>query len=125
MYALHIHHDAAKDLRQLRLTDLDAFGRITAILQEIKASQYLLDCLTARDFGYDKSETFHVTEIASLRRAGNFWRLKIWEIKGYRVIYCYIPGERAYYVLGIMERGINYETDHPFMQRVIDAYRNL
>ncbi len=126
MYKLDIHESAVSDLKELMVKDADAASKIVALLEQIKADQYLLDSLTVHNFGEDHSEDFHVSKYYEFwNRNIDIWRLKIWKVQKYRIIYAYHRGHGAYYILAIAPRSFNYDKEHPITKRIISQYSEL
>jgi hypothetical protein len=130
VFQLLISPDARSDLDQLWKSDPASAGVLQALLQQIAASQQLLDALTIRDFGAYESEAFHVDMWVGQQRLGrNLWRLKHWELEGrgarYRVIYALEPRVSRYYVLGIFPREFNYDPKDARTHRVLAACEAL
>lgn len=129
MYSLEIHEDAENDLEDLKKSHPDVAVNILVHLQEIKNDQELLDSLTVYNFGADRTAKYHVVKWWSFWKQGiDLWRLKIWELEDigsqYRIVYAYMRGQREYAVLGIAHRDWDYDEDHEFTKRVIDAYND-
>jgi hypothetical protein len=129
-FQLLIAPAARLDLDGLWKSDPASAGVLEALLQQIAASQRLLDALTIRDFGAYELEAFHVeTWIAQQRLGRNLWRLKHWELEGrgkrYRVVYTLDPRVSRYYVLAIFPREFNYDSKDARTKRVVEAYERL
>ena len=131
MLSLTIHPDARLDLADLRTRSQAAWGRIAALLEQLKADPRLLDALTDHDYGAARTQPFTVSRIESQWHTGkDLWRLKIWDLEAqalpYRIIYAYEIRRQRYHVLGVIHRrGYNYETGHPFTQRILRAYDDV
>jgi len=130
MFSLTIHEDAENDLEDLKKFHPDVAVRILVYLQEVGRDQELLDSLTVYNYGANRTAKHHIDKWYSLWKLGfDLWRLKIWEIEDigskYRIVYAYIRGQREYVVLGVAHRDWDYDEDHEFTKRVIDAYNNL
>lgn len=127
MLELWISDDAEADLLELKEAAPNAAYFISALLEQISADSNLIGRLNQEDFESDESPGFNVDAVESLQKMGlNIWRLKVWTARGetvfYRVIYAFDKNTGDYSVLGIMRRDINYEPDHPQVQRIIAAY---
>jgi hypothetical protein len=132
MYTLFIHDDAQADLERLRRAYPRTTAQIVVLLQELQHDQYLLDALTADDFGDDRAERIQVKKWERLWKAGlDLWRLKPQALADsgiqIRIIYAYLPLKRHYYVLGIARRReLDYDDpNHPLTQRILLAYENI
>lgn len=107
-------------------TDGAAAFSLAARLDEIGGSPDLLDRLTQHGFGTSSAHDFNVSSwFQQGRRGRNLWRLRVWNVPAYRVIYAFVPRKHHYYVLGIMPRSVNYECNDPFIERVEKAYDEL
>jgi len=131
MFALNISPGAKIDIVKLKSLDEGAAALLLVILQEIKGDQEVLDSLTIHDL-------IDVLPIAELdyevkhwwehyRKGKNLWRLRILEdsLTSYRIVYGYSPTEHAYYVLGIVDRDFNYDSNHPISKRILAEYEDL
>lgn len=130
MLRLIVHNDARDDLEKLWDVEPVAAARIAVLLEELEGDSDLLDRLTQHDFGAYHTEDFHVSKWQEQWRKGkDLWRLKVWDLedKGlrYRVVYAFMPRQKDYYVLGIVQRDFNYEPNHELTRRILAAYENL
>lgn len=131
MLTLSFHPDGARDLASLQGFRPKVADRILATLEEIKADKSLLDALTTHGFGEAKDEKFRISKwLSQWRRGRDLWSLKIWELEDmgirYRVIYCYMPDELAYYILAITPRDAAYGDDtDELTTRILQAYASL
>ncbi|MFB1488915.1 MULTISPECIES: hypothetical protein [unclassified Thiocapsa] len=90
----------------------------------------LLDRLTQHDYGAHRSADFHVSKwFEQWNKGRDLWRLKVWDLedKGlrYRVVYAFAPKQHHYHVLAIAPRKFDYDSSHPFSQRILRAYQEL
>lgn len=127
---LTIHPDAADDLKKLMLSDQFAAGKVLALLQQAKHDPKIIDSLLDHDFGAEHSAAYHVSKWYEFWNVGlNIWRLKIWiEPKGslrYRIVYAYEPKSLQYYVLAVVHRDFDYNTNHEITSRILKAYKDL
>jgi hypothetical protein len=130
VYSLVIHEDAEQDLDELWEIDEGATADIVALLEQAACDQELLDNLTVRDFGRHRSEDIHVDKWVEQQRKGrNLWRLKIWDLEDrgirYRVVYALDPRISRYHVLGVVERGFDYDKSDDRTKRILAAYDEL
>jgi mRNA-degrading endonuclease RelE of RelBE toxin-antitoxin system len=130
LYSIVIHEDAEIDLDALWEIDEDSTADIEALLEQAACDQKLLDNLTARDFGSNRSEEVHVEKWFEQQRKGrNLWRLKIWDLEDrgirYRIIYALDPRISRYHVLGVVHRDFNYDERDARTQRILAAYDEL
>lgn len=129
-YSLVLHKDAETDLDAIYGEDEEAGADIEAFLEEAKCNQDTLDCLTRKGYVKYGDCPFDVTEWAATKgRKYNLWRLKLMWIESgaskYRLIYAFHPAEYRYYVLGILNRGFDYDLKHSRSQQIIAAYDAL
>jgi len=130
VFQLLIVSDARSDLDRLWNSDPVCAGVLESTLQQIAASQRLLDALTIKDFGAYGTEAFHVDKWVEQQRLGrHLWRLKHWELEGrgkrYRVVYALDPRVSRYYVLGVFPREFNYDSKDARTRRILAAYERL
>jgi anti-sigma-K factor RskA len=128
-YSLSIHRDARQDLEQLYATDKDGAATIVTFLQEVAASQNMLENLSIRNHRSYVTPEFDVKRWEALWKSYGLWRLRLFNVPGVaassRIIYALHPIERRYYVLGIVPREFDYEPSHPLSQRIINTYKDL
>jgi hypothetical protein len=130
VYSLVIHDDAELDLDALWEIDEQATADIEVLLEQVQCDQELLDSLTIRDFGSDRSEHIHVDRwVAQQRKGRNLWRFKIWDLEDrglqYRIVYALDPRISRYHVLGIVNRDFDYDEKHELTKRILAAYDDL
>ncbi len=127
MALLIVHNDAKQDLLVMARNGLKADAvRVAMLLEQLANDEDLLDRLTQHGFGRRGIDTFNISKWLDQWRKGNdLWRLKIWEVMDYRVIYAFIPQQHEYHVLGVVHREFNYEPDHIATQRIKRAYEDL
>lgn len=130
MYSLILSEGAESDLDDLWQDEETAAADIEVLLQEVQGSQYLLDMLTAHDFGAHESEKFHVSKWFGQQNKGrNLWRLKVWDLEKhglkYRVIYALDPRVQRYHILGIVHRDFDYDENDERTVRIFDEYDRL
>lgn len=132
MYGLEISKDAAGDLERLQREDEEAYYDVVAFLQEVQASQQMLDALT--DDGYSDGAVSDVCPILRLQRQRlNFWRCKLYGLDpadsgiAYRIIYAFDRIKKIIVILAIAKRKEigNYDHNSPIIQRCIGTYRQL
>lgn len=132
-----LHSDAQADLRGIKDADINAFGRIAALLKEIKGDPYLLDAMSIQggELEFEDGQVASVLRVQCVIHQADVWRLKWWEsndaLMPYRVLYGFFPAgqwriQPAVIVLAVVDRSqYNYEPQHPITQRVLAAYRDL
>ena len=131
MHRLFLHPHAIDDLKALHATKPSVADEIRALLQEIKADPNLMEALTDHGFGTNRVEPFNVSKWLKYWRQGqDLWRLKFWDLEdaglAYRVIYCYMPDELAFYVLAVAHRShVDYDNENDLTRRVIADYEEL
>lgn len=129
---MSIHEDAELDLDALYDEDEDGAAAIDVFLDEAASSQDILDRFTVdgyRSYALDSEHDFEVKRWKELWSRLGLLRLRLFGVPGsagsHRIIYAFHSIERRYYILGIVPREFNYESDHPLSQRIIRAYRDL
>lgn len=135
MYELIVGDEATQDLERILLEKPLAGYRLAVLFEEISGSQQLMEKLSWDRYGGKPHapENGAVLSVAKwlgpYRRGKNIWRLRDFELSGlgheYRIIYAYIPSKDLYYVLAIVERAFNYDSEHPISQRIFSAYDRL
>jgi mRNA-degrading endonuclease RelE of RelBE toxin-antitoxin system len=130
VYSLVVHEDAEFDLDELWAIDEDTTTDIIALLEQAKCDQELLDSLTIKDFGSDRSEDIHVDKwVAQQQQGRNLWRLKIWDLEDrgirYRIVYALDPRISRYHVLGVLKRDFDYDENDQRTKRILAAYDDL
>ena len=130
MPQLLLLENAKRDLAAISLEAPRLALRLGTLLQELNADETLLEMLTAHDFGSDKRAAFQVSRWQEhWRRGRDLWRLKFWELEDqgipYRVIYALKRGTGNLYVLAMVNRDFNYDTNHLITQRILRAYDDL
>lgn len=137
------------DLRALQKLDINAFGRVAALVQELydgqdsRVGQSLIDQLNiqGRDQQIGSSIVCNSLKIAHEKLYRDLWRLKLWIVDGngnrrlepYRIIYGFfsvsqyrkIPEIRIFaipYRGSVKEDSYDYQHDHPISIRVRAAY---
>lgn len=103
---------------------------IDVLLEQLEETPNLLDSLCIEKRYIDRRPSFQVKRFQELwRKKYTIYLLKIWPddgpALGYRVLYAHHPQKNVYYILAIMDRDINYEFDHPLIQRVCDSYEKF
>ena len=126
-----LFEDAAQDdLDALWLSDEDGAALIFALIEEFQDNSDLSSVLRQhghRDIG---DPAFEVSRFQELWHQGfNLYRLKYWDEDGanapYRIIYADNPHTDQIHILGIVHRGINYDTTHPIFCRIVANYGRL
>lgn len=126
MEGLFLHPDAERDLLSIRKESPTVFKQFVLLLEQLHGDSDLLDRLTQHGFGQQGIDEFSIQRWAEQWRKGhNLWRLRLWSIGNYRLIYAFLPQEHEYHVLGIVPREFNYASDHILTQRIKRAYQNL
>lgn len=132
VYRLAIGENAKGDLAAIKQSAPDTEAILIALLQEIASSQWLLESLTIKDFGYARNEKIHVDKWAKQQGRGrdrNLWRFKSWDLEKqgmqYRVVYCLDPRTRAYLVLAVLHRDFDYDESKPRVKQLLADYDSL
>ncbi|ENO90434.1 hypothetical protein [Thauera linaloolentis] len=129
-YSLSVHKCAEEDLDALYELDEDGAAAIDVFLEEASSSQEILDRFTIQDYrSYSTDFDYDIKRWKQLW--GNFalWRARLFDVPNvaanHRIIYALHPIERRYYVLGIVPRDFDYDSDHPLSKRIIRTYGEL
>jgi len=130
LIVLFVHDDAKANLEALWKQELQAAGRILALLEQLEGNLNLLDRLTRHDYGAHRSADFHASKWQEHWRNGrDLWRLKLWDLEAkglrYRVVYAFEPRKQHYHVPGIAPREFNCDASHPISHRILRAYQAL
>lgn len=130
MPRLLIHKHAEADLEGLWIEAPAAAARLTVLLEQIAADPDITDRLTQHDFGAAGTADFHVSKwVEHWYKGKDLWRIKCWDLERqhlrYRVVYAYVPGEQAYYVLAVCPRDWDYAADHELTKRILGDYAKL
>ena len=130
MFSLFIHDDVKEDLRKISQKHPKVAGRIAALLGEIGDSQDLLDRLSQQGFVNHNTPGFDVSMWFGMMNVGrNLWRLKSADLGPaglrYRIIYAFVPLKKQFHVLGVVPRSFNYDMNHSFSRRILNAYSDL
>jgi hypothetical protein len=117
-------------LAEIGREDPDTENEIYALLQEIKASQELLESLTVKDYGLTPGSDFHIDRWEEQQWKGrNIWRLKLWDLESlgirYRVIYGFDNRISRYFILAVLHRDFDYDENHPRCQELLVVYDGL
>lgn len=114
-----IHNDATADLRKIRASDPEAFGRLYALLEQLRSTPSWVDRLLDHNFGSDRLGPLAVMRWIGAHKAParlNLWRLKFWELERaelkYRVIYLYNWPDKSYNVMAVVQRD-EFDYDDP------------
>ena len=126
---LEIHDDATGDLRGIRVDDPQAFGRLFALLQQLRVDPRLAENLLNHGFGSDRDETYSISKWLSNFSRLPAWRLKFWDLENqgirYRIIYVNVWREKTFYVMAVVRRDLfDYDNPQdPIRQRVARSCR--
>lgn len=127
---IRVHPDAATDLRNIRTVDQVAFGRLLALIEQLKVDADLASNLRVHDYGKDHSAPFSVKRWQNVWHQDHteIWRLKSWELADdnfhYRLVY-YVGTNSVVTILAVVRRSdIDYDNPaHPVRSRVLDRVR--
>ncbi|MFK4075184.1 hypothetical protein ACI2KX_15870 [Ectopseudomonas khazarica] len=133
MFALSYSPGAQEDVRQLKSIDPNAAALVLATVQEIRGDQNLLDSLTIHEFEDRISKldlTYNVKHWwEHFKRGRDLWRLRVIDdenlLTDYRIIYAYCIPESKYYILGVVPRSFNYDSNHTQTKRILAEYEEL
>jgi hypothetical protein len=115
---IRVHNDAVADLRAIRASDPEAFGRLFALLEQLKADLTWVDRLLDSGHGSDRVGPIAVMKWHDAHRVAGLplWRLKFWDLEKsglkYRVIYLYNWPDRSYNVMAVVHRD-SFDYDDP------------
>jgi len=105
-------------LRAIRNTDPEAFGRLFALLQQLKADSTWIARLLDHGHGADGDETFSVSKWHGALKVAHLplWRLKFWDLERdglkYRVVYIYNWPDKSFNVMAVVHRNA-FDYDNP------------
>ena len=135
VYELIPHNDLLIDLKRILATDPQVVYRTRELIEELRSNQDLLDRLSQQNYGVwpnkpKRDAFFNVKMWAEAQKNGlNLWRLRDLSLveKGleYRLVYAFLPQKKQYFVLAIVEKDFDYDTDHPVSRRIFASYRSL
>ena len=114
----------------LRQADAQAWGRILALLEQLKNDSELIDKLLDHDFEENHGIKFNVSKYQEFWQAGyDIWRLRALDggsaALPYRIIYAYDVKGPGFCVLAIVNRSFNYDSSHAITKRIRSTYENL
>jgi len=129
-YSLVLHEDAEGDLDRIYEVDEDAAADIEVFLEEAKNNQETLENLTRNGYVHYVDWQYDVKELVEAKRAKyNLWRVRLLWLEGaasdYRIVYAFHPVQFRYYVLGIIERDLDYDKNHERIKQIFAAYDAL
>ena len=129
VYSLVIHDDAQDDLDQIFTLNEAVAADIAVFFEEIDGNQDLLDRLVSRGYCNYEDPQFNVDEWQKTRATKfNLWRVRLlWlqDASDYRIIYAFHTIEYRYYVLAILQRDFDYDTNNPRVKRIFETYDAL
>ena len=128
---IEVHNDAVEDLRRIRVSDPVAFGRLFALIEQLRADVTLAPRLVEHDFGANRTAPISVMKWNKAWRVEKvpLWRLKFWELEKpglrYRVIYVYNWRDSTYNIMAVVARGsFDYDDpSDPIKQRIVRRCR--
>ena len=123
---IHVHEDAVADLREVQRLRPKVFGRLMALIEQLRADFELSGKLLEHNFGSGQDEDISVSIWHNITRVERVqvWRLKAWDLEQrgmrYRLIYLYRWRDQSYTILAVVPRGrIDYDDpNHPLRQRI-------
>lgn len=107
---IRIHNDAVADLRSIQASDPVAFGRLFALLEQLKVEPSWIQNLLTTGHGSDRSGPISVMKWHGAQKGARLplWRLKFWDLENkglkYRVIYHFNWPDQSYNVMAIVHR---------------------
>lgn len=128
MFSLSISSEARRDLDEIwDAGDTDEAARIEAFLEQASVDQSILDSLLVDHF--DNGQYTVRKWLEFWNRGRNLWRVRILNFPAvdgqYRIIYAYDPRPRRFYVLGIVHRDFDYDSQDDRSRRILRDYENL
>lgn len=112
------------DLKQCREKDRYAFNHIVAVLGELRGNTSLSENFTIP--GWQDATIEDVVWIESLQAEGiNATRVKLWEVKQWRLIFFVDHTARVAAFVAVMHRDQDYQNDHSLWERLRNAYERL
>ena len=103
---LDIHHNAAQDLRDLRVVNLGAAAAVAVALEQIQADPKAIDKLTTFGNNTVGVARLNIKRWESVRGQGNLWRFRVLDTPAtvYRVVYGYHWQTRQICVLAVVHK---------------------
>jgi hypothetical protein len=136
-YRLAISAEAKADLDQIASADPETAADILVWLEWIRDDEESIKHLHYDRYGdqrprSDLDPAFSVrkwVETWKGRDPSALWRLKLWDLEQegiqYRIIYAYQIESRCFWILGVVHRDFNYDTNHPISQRILSQAAKL
>jgi hypothetical protein len=113
---LRIHNDAVEDLKAIKATNAVAFGRLFALLEQLRADQNWQSRLLDHGHGAEGREPISVSKWHKMWPAKPLWRLKFLDLEKtglrFRIIYVYNWRDKSFSVMAITPRG-TFDYDNP------------
>lgn len=130
MPSLAYSPQAEHELDALYDENEDSAALIDELLWQLEENPALLEELCREDRHVSHTPVFQVKRLREVWKDGyNVFILKVWPGDGgaipFRVIYAYHAQLDRYYVLTVMPRGVNYERDRTFIDKVCRIYEQL
>lgn len=113
-----IHNDAVADLKAIQVSDPDAFGKLFALLEQLKTEPSWIARLLDSGHGSDRFGPIAVMKWHDAHRIARLplWRLKFWDLEKnglkYRVIYIYNWPDLSFNVMAVVHRD-SFDYDNP------------
>jgi hypothetical protein len=131
MASLILSNGFNADLLEIATRDKPTAVYLAELIREISESERILFDLCKTNGIECYQPSFNTVSWGTMVKNGfSLWRIKPTGFTKtrackYRIIYGYDGRTDIYYVLGIMERGVDYDISSAFGQRIIDDYRKL
>jgi hypothetical protein len=115
---IEVHNDAVEDLREIRASDPKSFGKLYALIEQLRADPLLAPKLIEHDFGADRAAPVSVMQWHRAWKVEKvpLWRLKFWDLEKsgvrYRLLYIYDWRARTHYIMGVVARA-KFDYDDP------------
>lgn len=122
--------DSEDELDALWESDEDTAALVDELLCQFEESPALLEELCREDRHVNHDPSFQVKRFKCMWNCGyTVYILKVWPKEGreiqYRILYAHHPQKDTYYVLHLMQRGINYDADKKLVDKLIRACEEI
>lgn len=123
-FKLIVDENVAADLIHIKESDPYAHRHILVFLQEIRGDQIACENLVDEYYSDDTIE--NIVPFWHLQRERlNVHRIKLIEVKGWRIIVAGDHRQREVAIMAIMNRDQDYQNDNQLIKRLRKSYENL
>ncbi len=123
-YKLYVDDRVAGDLTYVRGVDSYAHKHVLVFLEEINGGQIACQWLVDEYYSDDLIENIEPFWFLQNEKR-NIHRIKLVDVKGWRIITAGDHRQREIAVLAIMKRDQDYQSDKALVQRLRDSYEKL